>query len=704
MAIRIGIDVGGTFTDFLEIGADDALTIAKVPTVPSSPAEGVLAGLTQLAEKHGGLAAYLAGVDMIVHGTTITTNAVLTRRYARTGYLTTKGFRDILNSRRGIKRNAFTAKEAPPEPIVPQYLVRTVTERIDKAGAVVEPLDEDEVKAAAEHFRKEGVEAVAVCYMFAFLNSAHEQRTREILEAELPGVYVTLSSEVLPQARFYERGSTTVFNACVGPLLRRYIDDLLARLGEAGFKGRFLTMQSNGGVMSPEVVRDFAANTLLSGPASGPVAGVFFARRHGLGNLITMDMGGTSLDVCLIRDARAAVTSRAEVAEYALALPSLDINAIGAGGGSIASVTDGLLTVGPDSAGAEPGPAAYAQGGERATVTDANLVLGLLDPANFLGGRKTLDAAAAERAIIRDIAEPLGLTAQQAALGVVRVINARMADGVRAVSVARGFDPREACLVAAGGAGPLHACGIADELEMDLILVPSASSVFCAAGMIASHLRQDLVRHAAIRLSAGAEAVQAINDLRRALIDAGREVLAQQDVPAERQRLEFSCDMLFEGQFNALETRLHVLDGEADITEADLTALRFAFETEHSRVYGYVLDGEPVALQTMRLAAIGLTEPLAFPKLKTMDEDAEIAFRGTRPVWSGTDMVATNVCDGARLSAGYEMTGPALIDHPTTTIYIGRGWKAKVDEIGNLLMWRLGERLDATLSALSHQD
>jgi N-methylhydantoinase A len=701
MAIRIGVDVGGTFTDFIEIGADDALTIVKVPTVPSSPAEGVLDGLKQLAERRGGLEAYLAGVDTIVHGTTITTNAVLTRRYAKTGYITTKGFRDILNSRRGIKRNAFTAKEAPPEPIVPQYLVRTVVERVDKTGAVIEPLNEADVMSAATHFRAEGVEAVAVCTMFSFLNPAHERRIRELLAAELRGVYVTLSSEVLPQARFYERGSTTVFNACVGPLLRSYIDDLLARLGEAGFKGRFLTMQSNGGVMSPEVVRDFAANTLLSGPASGPVAGVFFARRHGLGNLITMDMGGTSLDVCLIRDGRAAVTSRAEVAEYALALPSLDINAIGAGGGSIASVRDGVLTVGPDSAGAEPGPAAYALGGERPTVTDANLVLGLLDPGNFLGGRKKLDLDAAERAIAQHVAEPLSLTTQQAALGIVRVINAKMADGVRAVSVARGFDPREACLVAAGGAGPLHACGIADELEMDLILVPSASSVFCAAGMVASNLRQDLVRHAAIRLSDSAEAVRAINELRRALIASGRDVLAQQGVPPERQRLEFSCDMLFEGQFNALETRLHVLDGETEIAETDLPALRFAFETAHQSVYGYVLAGEPVEMQSMRLAAIGMTEPVTFPKLKSIDDDAEIAFRGTRPVWAATGIVQTNVCDGPRLSAGYEIAGPALIDHPTTTVYIAPGWLAKVDEIGNLLMWREGQRLNATLSALS---
>ena len=700
MTIRIGIDVGGTFTDFIEIGADQAIRIVKVPTVASAPAEGVLAGLTQLAESRGGLAEYLALVEMIVHGTTITTNAVLTRRYAKTGYVTTKGFRDILNSRRGIKRNAFTAKEAPPEPIVPQYLVRTVAGRIDKTGTEIEPLSEADVREAAAHLRAEAVEAVAVCTMFAFLNPAHEQRIGAILREEIPGAYVTLSSEVLPQARLYERGSTTVFNAAVGPLLRRYVDDLIARLREAGFRGQFFTMQSNGGVMTPEVVRDFAAGTLLSGPASGPVAGLFFARDYGLGTLITMDMGGTSLDVCLVRDGRPAITAAAEVAEYALALPSLDINAIGAGGGSVASVQDGVLTVGPDSAGAEPGPACYRLGGDRPTVTDANLVLGLIDPANFLGGSKRLDFDAAERAIGLHIAEPLALTTPQAALGIVRVINAKMADGVRAVSVARGFDPREACLVAAGGAGPLHACGVAEELEMELILVPSGSSVFCAAGMLASNLRQDIVRHAAVRLSGGAEAIGALNRLRQELAQRGRDILAREGIPAARQRLEFSADMQFEGQFNVLETRLPMLDCDAKITETDLPAIRRAFEEAHERVYGYVLAGEPVEIQSLRLTAIGLSEPLAFPKLKRANGAADIALRGVRPVWSAYGRAEAPVYDGARLEAGHSLTGPALIDHPTTTINIALGWQARVDAIGNLMMWRADGSFDARLARL----
>jgi N-methylhydantoinase A len=389
------------------------------------------------------------------------------------------------------------------------------------------------------------------------------------------------------------------------------------------------------------------------------------------------------------------------VAEYALAVPTLDINAIGAGGGSIAAVKDGVLTVGPDSAGADPGPASYGQGGERPTVTDANLVLGLLDAANFLGGRKRLDAEAAARAIARHVAGPLDLSTEQAALGIIRIINAKMADGVRAVSVSRGFDPRDACLVAAGGAGPLHACGIAEELGVGLILVPSASSVFCATGMLASHLRQDLVRHAAIRLSNRAEAVAQINRLRRLLLEQGRDILDRQGIPAARQRLEFSAAMMFEGQFNALETRLAMLDSDGgDITEAGLPALREEFEATHERIYGYVLAGEPVEIQSLRLSAIGLTEPLTFPKLSTATTTADLCLRGVRKLWSAYGRAEAAVYDGTRLQAGHEIAGPALIDHPTTTINVALGWQARVDPIGNLMMWRADTQYNAVLARL----
>jgi N-methylhydantoinase A len=704
MGAILGIDVGGTFTDFIEIDAEGCVTITKSPSTPSHPADAVLAGLAKLAARRGALAEYLASLDLIVHGTTITTNAVITGRYCRTGFVTTAGLRDILNSRRGLKRNAFTAREAPPRPIVPQRLIRTVDERLDNRGSVLRPLRIEDVHAAADHFAAEGVEAIAVAYMFSFLNPEHEQQTQRLLEERLPGVYVTLSSKVLPQVRLYERSSTTVFNACVGPLLRAYIDDLQAQLAAAGFRGRLLTMQSNGGLMSPEVVKDFAVNTLLSGPASGPVAGAFFARRHGLKNLITVDMGGTSLDACLVRDGKASVTNQSEVAEYALAAPSLAINAIGAGGGSIASVSaGGVLRVGPESAGAEPGPAAYGLGGDRATVTDANVVLGYINPDYFLGGERRLDPELARRALTRDVGSALGLSPVGAALGVVRLIDSQMANGVRAVSVAKGFDPRDACLVVGGGAGPLHGCGIAAELDMKLVLAPASSSVLCAAGMLTTNLRQDIQQYAKLSLDDAASAAAQLTAICKRLLEQGHALLDKQHVPAARRRLEFSCDMQFAGQFNVLETRQPPLDA-GQLNEGDIAEMRELFERNHDRVYGYALSGEPVEVQSVRLAAIGLTpEPPFRPLAPASGRDPREALKGLREVWFSESPVSTPIYDGSRLKAGHEIVGPAIVEQPTTTLKVPPAWRGRIDEIGSLLLWRGEEDLAGLIARLGEE-
>ncbi len=704
MSYILGIDVGGTFTDFLEIDDSGLVEIVKTASTPRRPADGVLAGLAKLASLHRlPLAQYLSRVSLIVHGTTITTNAIITRNFAKTGYLTTKGFRDILNSRRGIKRNAFTAKEAPPQPIVPQYLVRTVEERVDRDGMVITPLDEDDVCSAARYFREQGVEAVAVNYMFSFLNAGHERRTREILGEELPGVFTTISSEVLPQVRFYERGSTTVFNACVGPLLRAYISDLQRQLGESGFRGRFLTMQSNGGVMSLEVVKEFAANTLLSGPASGPVAASFFARRYKLANLINIDMGGTSLDVCLVRDGRVGTSNHSEVAEYALALPSIDIHAIGAGGGSIASVDSGdILCVGPESAGAAPGPAAYGAGGSRPTVTDANLVLGYINPDYFLGGEQRLNLELAAGAIERDVARPMNLDLAEAARGIVAVVNAQMANGVRQVSVARGFDPRDAALVAAGGAGPLHACGIAEELGLELILVPRTSSVLCSTGMLATDLRHDFVRFASIRLDDPEQAAAGLNKTRSELIERGRKLLEDEGVAAGRRRFEFSCDMQFEGQFNVLETSIALL-GAGPLRSGQIEAVARSFSEHHERVYGYTLPGSTIEIQSIRMSAIGVTDPPPFREIARGSRSAKDAMKGHRRAWFGARAVKTAIYESALLKAGNEIAGPAIIEAPTTTIKIDPQWNVKVDPIGSYLIWKKGTSLSGPLARLSQR-
>lgn len=409
MNYGIGIDVGGTFTDFWVTGSDGSFSVHKTPTTPEQPEVGAVRGLQKIAATLGyDVPDFLGRVGVILHGTTITTNAVLTGNGGKTALLTTKGFRDLLNMRRGLRDRQYDTKQRPPDPLVPRRRIHPIEERVNVEGEAVVPLNEADVHAAVERLRSDEVEAVAVSYLWSFLDPAHEQRTGRILRDALPDVYVSLSSEVLPQIRAYERRSTTVLNAAVGPPLARYLDSLVRRLEDAGFRGVLLVMQSNGGVLSPELTARFAANTLLSGPAGGATAGVFYGATHGLRNVLSVDMGGTSFDVCPIHDGRPATTTEGSVGGHRIALPILDIHTIGAGGGSIARIdASGMLRVGPQSAGARPGPVCYGGGGAEPTLTDADLALGYLDPHGLLGGEVPLDAAAAKRAIVRRIAEPL---------------------------------------------------------------------------------------------------------------------------------------------------------------------------------------------------------------------------------------------------------------------------------------------------------
>jgi N-methylhydantoinase A len=680
----LGIDVGGTFTDFIEVDRDGNVRIVKTPSTPARPADGVLEGLRRLAEESATIEAYLSAVELIVHGTTITTNAVITGNYAKTGYVTTKGFRDILNSRRGLKRNAFTAKESPPKPIVPQHLVRTVDERLDRDGNVLVALDEDDVRAAAAHFREEGVKAVAVNYLFSFLDGTHEARTREILEDELPGAYITISSRVLPQVRMYERGSTTVFNACVGPLLRAYITDLQDELASAGFAGRLLTMQSNGGVMSPEVVKDFGANTLLSGPASGPVAALFFARPHRLVDLITLDMGGTSLDVCLVRDGRASITNASEVGEYSLALPSLDINAMGAGGGSIASVDDGgMLTVGPESAGAQPGPVAYGMGGTRPTVTDANLVLGRLAADRFLGGDMKLDLGAAERAIKERIADPLGMDVIAAADGILKIAATAMSYAVKAVSTERGLDAASFAMVAFGGAGPLHASDVAREIGMGRIIVPQAPGHFSAFGMLFSDLRYDYVRTHPMRL-ADADFAN-IEPIYAEMEDAGRAAILRTSVNAGERTVQRAADMRYVGQEHAVTVELPLALFETQ----DRDGIKAEFDRVHEIRYGTSAPAEQAEIVSLRSAVTGaMQKPPLEPIAAGAEAPAETARTGSRRIYfsEAGEFVETPAFDRTHLKAGNRIDGPAVIDEHASTTLAAPGDRVSVDAYGNLLI------------------
>ncbi|MBI2217428.1 MAG: hydantoinase/oxoprolinase family protein [Candidatus Rokubacteria bacterium] len=682
---RLGVDVGGTFTDFLLHRASGPPRAAKTPSTPADPAEGVLAGLAELAQEEGrGLADFLADVEVIVHGTTVTTNAVLTGDVARVGLITTRGFRDALAMRRGIREAQYDNRYQPPPSLVPRWLRLGVTERVDVNGREVTPLDEDDLADALARLRAAGVGAVAIAFLHSWANPAHEVVAERAVRAALPDAYVSRSSAVLPQVRFTERVTTTVLNAAVGPVLSRYLGRLTERLGGAGFRGRLLVMQSSGGVATPAGARTHAATTLLSGPAAAPVAGLGYVAPHGVRDFITVDMGGTSFDVCLVKDGAPSLTTEGRIARYPLGLPALAIHTIGAGGGSIAWIDDGgLLRMGPKSAGAVPGPACYRRGGMLPTCTDADLILGHLDAGSFLGGRLRLDPDAA-RAAVATLAAPLQRSVEQAAAGMVAVIDANMAAGIRHVTVERGHDPRDFLLVAGGGAGPVHAAGIARELGLGRILVPRDSSILCAAGLVRSDLRHDDVRSCAAPFDA-LEAGRLVG-IAAEVADGGRHALAAGGIAPERVRVELACDVRYVGQYH--EIPVPWLADEAGAR--DLSGVAKRFHEAHDRLYGYALPGTALELVNIRGVAIGVTDK---PALPDVGRASAAVPRGRRAVWDPEQagFVETPIWDGEALGAGATLAGPAVIEMPATAVVVPAGWRVEVDRHGSFLM-ELGAR------------
>jgi len=492
---RIGIDVGGTFTDAVCVDGAGGVTLAKAASTPADPSIGVLDAIHSLAERLGvDGRALLAATSQIVHGTTVATNALLERRGARVGLLTTDGHRDVLEMREGLKPERYNLRMPPPVPLVPRALRLGVRERTRADGTISVPLARTSLDRAIRALERAGVDAVAICYLHGYRNPKHELATRDAVRRRLPRAYVSPSWDVLPQIKEYERVCTTVINAYVGPVLGRYLTRLASRLRAAGYRRQVLVMQSHGGVAAMAEAVRLAAGAVLSGPAGGIAGGRYAAQLLRDGNLITFDMGGTSTDIALLEDGRPRVTSDRRLGGHTLALPSIDIHTIGAGGGSLARVdAGGILHVGPESAGAEPGPACYGRGGAGATVTDANVVLGYLDPETFWGGRRRLDAAAARRAVDA-IAARLGGSAVDAARGIYEVVNTAMAEGIRVVSVRRGIDPRRFALLAFGGAAGLHATAVAAMLDIGRVVVPRQAPVLSAWGMLAADLRYNVVR------------------------------------------------------------------------------------------------------------------------------------------------------------------------------------------------------------------
>jgi N-methylhydantoinase A len=653
----LGVDVGGTFTDLVAL-VDGELVTAKVPSTPRDQARGVVRAV-QLAELAPGTVAGFA------HGSTVATNALLERRGARTALVTTEGFRDVLEIGRQNRPALYDLARDRPPALVPRELRFTVTERMGPDGVLV-PLDEGSLRGAVDACRDAGVEAVAVCLLFGYLHPEHERRVGAALREALPGVHVSLSCEVLPEFREYERCSTTVCDGYLTPRLAAYLRSLAGQVEGLGLPAP-LVMQSSGGAAEIEAAAAHAASCVLSGPAGGVVGAAWVAGLSGFGDLLTFDMGGTSTDVAPVLGGVVQNTTESVVAGVPLKLPMVDVHTVSAGGGSVAWVdAGGALRVGPHSAGADPGPAAYGRGGERPTVTDANLFLGYLPDGAELGGEVRLDRGRAEAAL-RRVGEQAGLDAHQAALGIVRVADAEMTRALRVISVERGLDPRELTLVAFGGAGGLHACALAEELRVGRVLVPRAAGVLSALGLAISDVRRDHVRPFLSALDAAdPAAVEACF--------AELEGLARRQLGGgPRLTVARLADARYQGQ-----------SFELTVGAGNLEGLAGRFHAEHERRYGYRMEDEPVELVNLRLVA---TVPGRKPELREPPPRRR-AEPGRRRAGFDRDWHEVDVWRRADLGAGSGLDGPAVVEFAESTVLLRPGWRGTVDEVGTLVMER----------------
>jgi len=686
MGYRIGIDVGGTFTDFLLINSIGNSKIYKTLTTPANPTIGLFNGMKNMADDIN-LSVYdfLQQVDIIVHGTTVGTNAALTYRGAKTGLITTEGFRDILEMRRGVRPDAYNNRYQNPKPYVERKNRLTLKERIDYSGKVVQDLVLDQVEEVLEKFKKEDIQSIAVSFMHSYANNQHEKEVGEYIRKKYPEFYLTLSSELVPRANLYERTSTTVLNSFVGPIIENYFSLLVNRLEEEAFKGVLLIMQSNGGVSTPQEVIQKAANTLLSGPASAPIAASWYLKPHNMLDAITMDMGGTSFDVSILKDGNPLVRSEGEIAGWPINLPIVDIYTIGSGGGSIAWVDEGgLLHVGPQSAGANPGPACYGFGGELPTVTDANLILGYLDPEFFLGGKMKLDRDKAYQAIKENISEKLNLTVEQAAKGIIDMINVNMSNGIRQATINQGYDPREFPLISAGGAGPLHAVEIAKELECELVIVPRASSIFCAAGMLMSDIRHDFVKSK--RALTSVITVKEIKDIFTDLKLEGIKVLIAENVKEEEIEFQYHFDMMYADQYYQVPIRFK----ESEVGDLSIEEIEKRFHQIHDQLFGYNTDTMPVEIVNFNVTAVGKTVKPMMNTKPYHSSSANHTLKGSRDIYlnNSKGYQRVNVYDGDQLNHGNTFTGPALIEQVVSTIVIPEEFNCIVDKNDNFILYK----------------
>lgn len=680
MGWRLGVDSGGTFTDVCIFNHDTGkVTSWKVSSTPADPSQGITRSFTEVIAKVGVEA---ADISFFGHGTTVATNALIEGRGVKTGLITTDGFRDLLEIGRQKRPDLYDLKADKPETLVPRDLRLGVAERLRPDGSVETALDEGAFRSALLQLKDEGVQAVAVCFLYSFLNDAHERRAAEIIEELFPEAFKAISHHIAPEFREYERLSTTVVNAYLGPVMQKYVRALAQKLDAAGLRAAPQLTQSNGGVTSFETAAMLPVRTVLSGPSTGVVAAQAIGRMTGMNDLITFDMGGTSSDVALLAGGQCRVVNESVVQGYPIKAPMLDIHTVGAGGGSIAYLDNGgMLKVGPRSAGANPGPACYGLGNPEPTVTDANVVLQTQHPEALLNGQMPIHRELAVQAVGR-LAERLGLGVMETANGILDIVTANMAKAIRVISVQRGHDPRDYSLVAFGGAGPVHAARLAQELGMPRVLVPLTPGVLCALGLLMTDLRTDF---SATRMQplVGANP-EALETIFAGLSAQAEGWFEREGLAAERRVRRRSVDLRYTGQNYEIDIELP----DGPVTAGSLSALVRGFEDAHRRLYGFIAEGEEIEMVTYRLSAIGVVEKAGLRAHEPAGPDASAANTGSRKVWMAQagGFVETPLYDRALLRAGNVFSGPAIVDQMDTTTVVPPGMTVSVDAYLNLVL------------------
>jgi N-methylhydantoinase A len=674
VSYRVGVDIGGTFTDVVLVDDEDRLRVAKVPTTPGRFTEGLMHGVRRLDQDPAAMA-------LFSHGTTVATNAVVERRGARSALVTTAGFRDTLLLRRHDRAKQFDIWWQPEEPLIPRRHIFEVPERMDFRGQVVTPLDEDSAREVARTIRDLELEAVAVVFLHSFMQPDHEVRMREILLEEHPDAYVTISSQILPEILEYERTSTVAINAYVGPVMSRYFARLASDLADFGYDGDILISSSAGGVMTPDIASLVPAKTMASGPSAGVIASAEIAGRAGYTSVITFDMGGTSLDLGLVDRGAIRRTNEWFASEQTpVRFPAIDVTSIGAGGGSIAWVDrGGVLHSGPQSASAEPGPACYGRGGTEPTNTDAQVVLGRLDPDRFLGGEMAIDPGLARAAVLRRVGEPLGLdSAEEAAEAILRISNNNMTQATRLTTVFRGYDPRDFALFAFGGAGPLFAAEIARESDIPTVIVPPLPGLASASGLLMMDVKHELSQSVLRPVDDLSD--EALEDVVQALEAEVREALAREGVGDERLEVVVEGDVRYFGMSQSVAIALERGPGLLERMQA-------AFEEVHTREYGYTVPPEvaPVELATIRVAGVGSVAK-AQPDAVAVLPGAGAAARATRRVFFDGEWQDTAILARERLRPGDAIEGPAIVEQTDSTTVIHPGMSARVDAHRNIII------------------